>query len=147
MKSVVTVTVFTRINSYSHAPSASLSSTQHESELLSRVPLPSFLLTTHANNGNKLTNATSSDIVWFIIIIIIIIIVIIIKSSIDRDNNYCCHYGILRSAGFAITLSYHHAGYLGLHSSHKLTSKESAFLCNKGVSVLSRHILTNHFFR
>jgi hypothetical protein len=31
------------------------------------------------------------------------------KPSIGRDNNYC-HYVILRSAGFAITLNYHLAG-------------------------------------
>jgi hypothetical protein len=31
-----------------------------------------------------------------IIIIIIIIIITIMKSSIDRDNNYCHHYVILR---------------------------------------------------
>jgi hypothetical protein len=44
-----------------------------------------------------------------IVIIIIIIIIIIMKSSIGRNNNYC-HYVILRSAGFAITLNYHPAG-------------------------------------
>jgi hypothetical protein len=34
------------------------------------------------------------------------------RSSVDRDNNYCCHYVILRNAGFAITLHYHPARYI-----------------------------------
>jgi hypothetical protein len=43
--------------------------------------------------------------------IIVIVIIIIMKSFIGRDNNYC-HYVILRSAGFAITLHYHPAGFV-----------------------------------
>jgi hypothetical protein len=39
-----------------------------------------------------------------------IIIIIFMKSSVDRDNNYCHHYVILRIeyAGFAITLYYYY---------------------------------------
>jgi hypothetical protein len=37
------------------------------------------------------------------------VIIIIMKSSVNnRDNNYCHYYIILRTAGFAITLLYHH---------------------------------------
>jgi hypothetical protein len=39
------------------------------------------------------------------------LLLIIMKSSVD-SNNKCCHYVILRNAGFAITLHYHPAGSL-----------------------------------